>query len=375
MTTSDQFFETIQKHYNQQLPFVAYRKPNASTVKALLQTDNTLHYVEDYKTSGFVFAPFDDSQNSVLIPLENSESIEINNYTRTNKTAVRNDGFSVANKEKQQHINLVEKGVKAIEKGAFHKVVLSRQETVKLSEFNLFQTFEKLLVNYPSAFVYCWYHPKIGLWLGATPETLMKIEGNHFSMMALAGTQEYSGHMDVDWKDKERAEQQIVTDFIIENLKPFVENLKISDVETVKAGNLLHLRTMISANLKLEHFNLKDLISRLHPTPAVCGLPKMAAKEFILEQEQYSREFYSGYLGELNYDSILKPRSSKRNIENRAYAITKKSTQLYVNLRCMQIKDQSALIYVGGGITKASNPESELEETIKKAQTMKSVLK
>ncbi len=374
MATSDEFFKTIKKHYNKQLPFVAYRKPNSSTVKALLQTDNKLHYVDDYKVSGFVFAPFDDSLTSILIPLENSEFIELNNYTSTNKIALRNNDFSVTNEERQQHINLVENGIAAIENGIFHKVVLSRQEMVKLSEFNLFQTFEKLLVNYPSAFVYCWYHPQIGLWLGATPETLMKIEGNHFSMMALAGTQEYKGRIDVDWKDKEQAEQQIVTDFIIENLKPFVENLKISDVETVKAGNLLHLRTMISANLKLKDFNLKDLISRLHPTPAVCGLPKMAAKEFILKKEHYNREFYSGYLGELNYDLILKPRSSKRNIENRAYSITKKSTQLYVNLRCMQIIDNRALIYVGGGITKTSDAEKEWEETVSKSKTIKTIL-
>ena len=62
------------------------------------------------------------------------------------------------------------------------------------------------------------------------------------------------------------------------------------------------------------------------------------------------------------------------DLENRAYTMTKKSTQLYVNLRCMQIKEQNAIVYVGGGITESSNPESEWRETVSKSQTIKKVL-
>lgn len=373
MITSELFFEKLQEHYKIQLPFVAYRKPNASEVRGLLQKDNTIHYVENYDESGFVFAPFDDTVKSVLIPLANARVIEI---MYSNRTQIRTKDKEVAfsEEDKKQHITLVEKGIKAIEEKRFNKVVLSRQEMVNLSEFNVIQTFENLLVKYPSAFVYCWYHPKVGLWLGATPETLMKIEGNQFSMMSLAGTQEYNGTLDVVWNEKEKDEQQIVTDFILDNIKPSVENIKTSNVETVKAGNLLHLRTMISARLKLDQFNLKDIISSLHPTPAVCGLPKLKAKDFILEHEPYNREFYAGYLGELNLESKLQSRSSKRNIENRAYTITKKSTQLYVNLRCMQIKNENALIYVGGGVTKTSHAEREWEETVSKSKVIKSIL-
>ncbi len=366
------FFERIQKQYTNRIPFVAYRKPNSLKVVALFQSDDEVHFVEDLKESGFVFAPFDDTQKSVLIPFKDSEKIETN-YTSQHKETNNKEGVFVS-QYKEQHVSLVEKAIEAIDKNVFQKVVLSRQETVTLSEFNLIQLFEKLLNKYSSALVYCWYHPNIGLWLGATPETLMRIEGNQFSMMALAGTQEFKGTLDVAWDNKEQEEQQIVTDFIIKNLKQFVDNIKTSETETVKAGNLLHLKTMISANFTSKGFDLKQIISALHPTPAVCGFPKSIAKDFILKNEHYNREFYAGYLGELNFESILSPRSSRRNIENRAYTTTKKSTRLYVNLRCMQIKNNKALIYVGGGITKSSNSEKEWEETVSKSKVIKSIL-
>ena len=96
-----------------------------------------------------------------------------------------------------------------------------------------------------------------------------------------------------------------------------------------------------------------------HPTPAVCGLPAKKAKNFILENENYNREFYSGFLGEINI-----PKSTKN-----------KKSHLFVNLRCMSLENNIARIYVGGGITKDSIPEKEWEETVSKSFTMKSVLK
>ena len=98
--------------------------------------------------------------------------------------------------------------------------------------------------------------------------------------------------------------------------------------------------------------SLKDLIRKLHPTPAVCGLPRDKAKEFIIKNENYNREFYTGFLGE----------------------ITNTDSSLFVNLRCMKLEENIANIYVGGGITKDSNSKQEWLETVSKTQTMKSVL-
>lgn len=374
--TAESFFKHIETQYNSKLPFVAYRKPNEKRVNGVLQQTNDLCFTNDFTEKGFVFSPFDDTEKTVLMPLENSESLQTDSVISKPPTEfVAGEKVTAIEdlKARQQHINLIKKGVAAISNNQFKKVVLSRQETVTVSEPNPIAIFKNLLNAYTSAFVYCWYHPKVGLWLGATPETLIKIEGSRFSIMALAGTQDHKGTLDVVWQDKEKQEQQFVTDFIIENLKPLVESFKVSDVETVKAGNLLHLKTMISARLKSDS-NLKEVVSLLHPTPAVCGLPKLDTKQFILDNEHYNRAFYTGFLGELNMETKLQSRSAKRNIENRAYTIHRKSTRLYVNLRCMQLKNAEAIIYVGGGITKHSNPEREWQETVSKSLVIKNVL-
>lgn len=369
------FFERTEQQYKSKLPFVIYRKPNRTHIQGLLQKDNELCITSSFTEKGFVFSPFDNIESTVLIPNKHSEYISIDALVKENSAETNNKSLSKENLEsKTEHIKLVKKGVEAIEANLLKKVVLSRKETVKVSNGNPISILKRLLDKYPSAFVYCWYHPKVGLWLGATPETLIKIEGKRFSIMALAGTQNYKGTTDVVWQDKEKQEQQFVTDFVVNNIKPFVENTQVGNIETVKAGNLLHLKTMVSAQLTSETSNLKSIISVLHPTPAVCGLPKKESKDFILEYENYNRDFYSGFLGELNMESIVAPRSGRRNIENRAYAVKRKSTQLYVNLRCMQLQDKSALIYVGGGITKSSNPESEWNETVSKSLVIKSIL-
>jgi len=355
------------------LPFVAYRKPNETTLSSLFQKDNQLHLTKDFEESGFVFSPFEAIENTVLIPLGYSEKYEVEYITISRKS--NNEHTSnLPSIEKETYINLVNKSIKAIEDGELEKVVVSRAEMVELAEIDVVSLFKRLLNSYKSAFVYCWYHPKVGLWLGATPETLIKIEGRHFSIMALAGTQVFKDSQNVVWKEKEQQEQQFVTDFIVENLTGLVDEIKVSDTETVKAGNLLHIRTMITAQLKPEISNMKQIISIIHPTPAVCGLPKQKARQFILNNENYNREFYTGFLGEMNMEIKKSPNSSKRNIENRAYTIKRKSTQLYVNLRCMKIKNDQALIYVGGGITKSSVPENEWEETVSKSMVIKSIL-
>ena len=367
-------FDRLTKQYSNNLPFVVYRKPNTSDIKAIFQNDDTLHITDDFEDAGFVFSPFDDASDTIVLPLVHSELLSAK-YVPVNINELQEDTtINIPEDAKDIHISLVKRGVEAIKTGTLQKVVLSRKEDVDIEDVNIFEIFKKLLGAYKSAFVYCWYHPKVGLWLGATPETLLKIEGRYFSIMALAGTQDYLGDLNVSWQSKEVQEQQFVTDFILDNITDIVENIKVSDVETVKAGNLLHLRTLIKGYLNLQDLNLKQLLYNLHPTPAVCGLPKAKAKAFILEHENYNREFYTGFLGELNFDVHIKPRTGRRNIENRAYAVHKKSTQLYVNLRCMQLKDSKALVYVGGGITETSNPEREWAETVSKSKVVKKVL-
>ena len=246
-------------------------------------------------------------------------------------------------------------GIEAIQDNHFKKVVLSRRELVEINNFDVVTVYERLLANYPTAFCYVWFHPEVGLWMGATPETLLDVKENEFSTMSLAGTQVYNAEKGISWGEKELDEQQLVTDYIAKKLEEVSVDLNVEQLETFKIGNLLHLRTKISGKAKDD---IANVIKVLHPTPAVCGFPMQKSKTFILENENYDRSFYTGFLGELNIP--------KENDE--------KNSSLYVNLRCMQVKEDKAILYVGGGITKDSNPEKEWEETKVKSLAMKKVL-
>jgi len=367
----DSFFKVLEAQYSNQLPFVVYSRPINSTIKCWLQKDDTLHRTKTFTESGFVFAPFDFKNESIVLPEAECHHyvLEINNLEEHDSTT----HSIIASTNKNEHINLVSKGIETIENGSLKKVVLSRYETKELSITNPLSIFKKLYSNYSNAMVYCWYHPKVGLWLGATPELLFKAEGKQLTTISLAGTQPFNSNAECIWTIKEIEEQQIVTDYITKQIKPYTEHINVSEVETVKAGNLLHLKSRITSLIN-ESTNLKSIIEALHPTPAVCGFPKQDAKEFILKNESYNREYYTGFLGELNLRNTKTRNSNRRNVENNAYAVVKTQSNFYVNLRCMQLKENRALIYVGGGITKDSNPENEWEETINKTATINKVL-
>jgi isochorismate synthase len=356
------FFIKVKQQEAQHLPFVIYSKPNKNSLVGLFQKNDHLYFAENFTERGFVFAPFDGSQ-MLLIPKEESVKWEVPLvfFEENDDPAI----VSSEDLESKAHFEtLVQKGINAIQKGFLNKVVLSREEIVDVSHFDLVSVFTKLLQTYPTAFTYCWFHPKIGLWMGATPERLLKASKNKFNTMALAGTQTFEGTKEVVWQKKEIEEQQFVTDFILENLKDKTSEVIISSPYTLKAGNLLHIKTDIEGVIN-EESNLKQVVSILHPTPAVCGLPKDKAKAFIFENEGYDRSYYSGFLGELN-----KGRAGEQN----------EKTDLFVNLRCMQIEIASeaiktkAHLYMGCGITKDSIPEKEWKESVNKSMTMKRVL-
>lgn len=362
------FIEKIAAHYSKNLPFVVYRKPKVESVVALFQKDDNLNHVTDFTESGFVFAPFNSQQKIVLLHCD--ERFEVKPAS-LDKSQNENLGINVSKVAKSFHINLVNQGIEEINQSDLQKVVLSRKVEVDCSSDPL-NLFQKLLSSYDNAFCYLWHHPKVGTWLGATPEILLKGENQQITTMSLAGTQIYDGIENPYWGKKELEEQQLVTNYITETLKGQVTNLSISERETIRAGKLLHLRTKIIAHY--EKNRLSEIVDALHPTPAVCGMPMVQSKEFILKYENYNREYYTGYLGELNLKVEATRSSRKRNQENQAYKSIKTTTTFFVNLRCMQLKQGKASIYVGGGVTKDSDPDKEWEETVAKTNTMLSVL-
>ena len=345
------FFKTLKTHWESKLPFVVYKNPNDYALSATLQQDTELVKNLDFSSAGYVFAPFNTDTNFLVwFPDENSVKITTRLYPENispSKTEITEDSTL-----KKVHLSILKKAKQELNAENLQKVVISRNESVKIEHIKPFDWLVRMCNLYPNTYCYCWYHPKVGMWLGATPETLIKLKNKSFSTMALAGTMPYIVGENVEWGTKEIEEQQMVVDYIVRALQPVTESLKKGSTKTQRAGSLLHLQTPISGTLTNTR-DLKLIVELLHPTSAVCGLPKEKSKQFILENENYKREFYTGYLGYFKPDG---------------------HTDLFVNLRCMKVEKNSAKLFIGGGITAASDLENEWQETVNKSQIMKSIL-
>ena len=232
------------------------------------------------------------------------------------------------------------------------KVVFSRAELFELA-LKPYELFQKLCESYPEATVYLFSHPTCGTWLGASPETLLTFKKQALETASLAGTLPYNSTK--DFGEKEKLEQEIVTDYIFETLAsiPAITKVEKGKRQSIRAGNLKHLFTPIKGQSKAP-LPLDALLKKLHPTPAVAGNPKDEALELIAALEQYDRSYYTGYFG------------LKKDNEG----------HFWVNLRCAQlISSRQICLYAGGGIIAASVPESEWRETENKMQTILNVMR
>lgn len=348
-----QLIQKIQEHFDSKLPFVCYCKPNSDKLIALFQRNNKLHTLDQIK-SGFAFVSFNSDSKYGIPEQESDVYTESISNLETNQNRV--DEYAVDTMAKVNFESLVEKALKEIYSGTFEKVVLSRNELVELSNFTIEKVFSSLILKYPNSFRYCFYHPEIGLWIGASPEQILKSNQNKVQTVSLAGTQLSSNIENIVWEEKEINEQQTVTKYIVHALRSCGAEVTESKPYSFQAGSIVHIKTDIEAQFESE-VNVSNILELLHPTPAVCGFPKKEALEFISANEGYDREFYAGYLGEWNHDGNF---------------------DLFVNLRCMKVEtnDGSAIakLFVGCGINSGSQPEKEFIETVNKSQTLKSIL-
>lgn len=287
------------------------------------------------------FCPFKDGESINFDgKISQTTSFEISKEILDNLE----NGNSYQEESKDEYIKNLERIIAVIKENKLPKIVYSRRKIANFDEdLNLKKSFENLCNTYPNAFRYIFEKDGI-CWMGAFSELLGKYDkqtGN-FQTMSLAGTLP----VNEEWSKKEIEEQKPVTDFIAQTLEKHAENIKISETYDHISGNIKHLRTDFSANISVE--KLDKIISELHPTPAVCGIPKDFCANTIEEFEKYPRELYSGYT----------------KIE------TDKEVQYFVNLRCAKIFQNSIHAFVGGGITADSNPEKEWRETELKSQAI-----
>ena len=245
----------------------------------------------------------------------------------------------------EEYLQKLEKAIEIIKQNNLPKLVISRPIAKEISSINLEETYQLLCKKYPNTLCYLLITDE-EIWIGATPEILGKFnkKTHEFFTMSLAGTLP----INEEWSEKEIEEQKPVTHYISEILKKYVTLSEVEESETYNhiSGNIKHLRTDFTA--KIEDNRLEELIEELHPTPAVCGIPKDFCKEKIIEIEQYNREFYAGYI----------------KIE------TGEEIYYFVNLRCAKIYKNQVIAFAGGGITALSSPEKEWLETELKSQAI-----
>lgn len=342
--------------------------------------------------SGFVMSPFEGESLFIKSDLHysfSSDNQQVNEQTveqevfekqylphseeeiKVEKTIHRQPDFDTQEKNFGRYnemlfAEMVSNAITEIEKGVVQKVVLSRTKNVTLPDtFEVVEAFQKLCIAYPNAFVSLVYLPEYQcFWLGATPETLVSMDKEgKFRTMSLAGTQSAIGANgenlsigEIRWSHKEIEEQAFVSRYIIECFKKIrLREYLESGPKTVQAGNLMHLRTDFVVDTKEVNFSQLGtvMLELLHPTSAVCGMPKVPALRIIAEQELHDRAFYSGFLGPVDM---------------------KEESHLFVNLRTMKIVGNEATFYAGCGITEDSNPVKEWYETEMKIETLMRVL-
>ncbi|MBZ9651143.1 chorismate-binding protein [Psychroflexus montanilacus] len=359
----------IDQAWASKQPFLAYHKPDDTQVHCFFPEDVKLRHLQSYDEAGFIFSPFEISSPPIVFPEVSSEVLKFELIEPGSESQSK---FSIKQppEEKEKYLNLLSKAIEQIKAKEFKKIVVSRKISADYDLQDPAGLFLKLIQFYPEAFTYVWFHPEVGFWAGASPEVLVKTYRSQLETMSLAGTKRMDEGR--EWTLKEQDEQQIVTDEIENALAPHVSGLNISETKTDKAGELLHLRTDIKACF--ETSQLGPILKALHPTPAVCGLPKEKAYQFLRANEAYSRQFYTGFFGELNMPQHNQRSGRTKNQENQAYKSIVRTSNLFVNLRCLSYADGKINIYVGGGITKDSDPEEEWAETVNKSRTMLKVL-
>lgn len=238
--------------------------------------------------------------------------------------------------------------------GHLRKVVLARSRTMPLgSEVSLKDLFAKACAAYPTAFVAVVKTPKSGAWLMATPELLVESRAGKSRTVALAGTmRRYENSATPQWSEKNRGEQEVVSRYVYDSISHIAKEFECGATETIASGDLLHLKTTFTFS-PCAGKSVADIAAALHPTPAVCGMPKEAALRAITETEHCQRSYYSGFAGPVTANG---------------------DAALYVTIRCAMIEGTACTLFAGGGLMPESRAEDEWDETVAKMESIRRIL-
>ncbi len=346
-----------------QIAFSISRYPGQN--KNTLLISDEVHVFEKNELSdflvkdGYVIAPF-SFENDKGIFLENTIVIEdfieedlfneIVGFKSQDCIDVEENMYA----DYDTYLKQFEKIFSSILEGKIEKAILSRVKHLdSISISKAVELYYNLSIVYPNAYSFMFFSPQSGLWAGATPELLLNVSNEQVHTVSLAGTKRFN-NKDQHWNKKELDEQQYVSDYMEKLLNGYqVLDFEVKGPESIKAGKISHLKTEYNFPIEYIKSQIGDFVKDLHPTPAVCGLPKNVSMKVIQDVEKHSRSYYAGFIG--------------RTKEN--------GMSLYVNIRSLKFVDQGVDLYLGGGITADSDPIKEWNETELKAGTLLDVIK
>ncbi len=257
--------------------------------------------------------------------------------------------------EFKKSVNLA---LNSITKKQLQKVVLANALDIELSQdLNIAASLNNLRHTYPNSYIFATSNSKGKVFIGASPERLIRVSNEKLVADILAGsaprgktTEEdsYLGQRLLN-SIKEKHEHQVVLDFVQKRLTNLGLKLeKPPQVSLVKLSNIQHLWTPITAKIP-SGIHLLEILAELHPTPAVAGFPRNIALEKIHLYESFDRSLYAAPIGWID------------RYGNGEFAVA---------IRSALIQGNSARLYAGAGIVAGSEAERELAEIQLKLQTL-----
>jgi isochorismate synthase len=229
--------------------------------------------------------------------------------------------------------------------GALEKVVLARRVAVELAEEpDPALVLARLRLEAPQCTRFLLRRGNVAF-VGATPERLAQKRGSTLETEAVAGSmsaRDREGAERLLASGKDLAEHAFVLKEILRALEPVARDIQHAErPELYELRHVLHLRSRVRATLSGSP-HLLELVERLHPTPAVGGVPTARALEWIGAHEPDERGFYAGPIGWFDAAG---------------------DGEMAVALRSGVLEGKTAHLYVGSGIVERSAPAAELTET------------
>ncbi|XGV97753.1 MAG: isochorismate synthase MenF [Leptolyngbya sp. BL-A-14] len=261
----------------------------------------------------------------------------------------------------QQFKQAVQAAITAIQQTKFHKVVLAHAVDVTSPlPFNTIAALHHLRKLYPGCYLFLTSNDRGQQFIGASPERLVSVRDGQLKTGALAGSAPRGKTTTEDAilaqrllaSAKEQHEHQVVSQFICQQLAQLGLHPQLSPVRLLQLSNIQHLQTPIQATVP-DDIHLLDVVGALHPTPAVAGMPRSIACDYIRQYEAFERSLYAAPIGWVDHHG---------------------NGEFAVGIRSALLNGCHARLFAGAGIVEGSDPDRELAEVQLKLQALMQAL-